>query len=417
MVESPVVIVGAGVSGLICGIELYRAGVPVLLIDKSAAVGGRIQTECVDGFLLDRGFQVLLSAYPEARRYLDYDRLDLKSFWPGAIVRYKGRFVKFVDPLKRPRDFFSTFFSPIATLMDKLRIARLNAACRRKTIEEIESQTEVSTEDFLLDFGFSPRVINSFFRPFLGGVFLENKLATSSQFFQFVFKMFGEGEAVLPAEGMNAIARQLAEQLPSGSLQLNATVQSVASDRVFLKGGAVQDAAAVVLATDVATTSRFLDLAAPDEHGVWVSYFDAQRPPLDEALLVLNGSGKGVINNLSIPSNVASSYAPEGRSLLSATVLDDQLGSLEISDEDSLANAVGEQLEEWYGPVATQWRHLKTYRIQGALPVHDLVPNKKDSVINGMFVCGDFQGIPSTNGAMKSGRLAAERVIKKLRSD
>ncbi len=197
-----VLVVGAGVSGLVAAVELKRRGFSVQLLEASDGVGGRVRTDLVDGFLLDRGFQVLLTAYPEARRCLNFAALELREFEPGAIVRQGGRFHTISDPMRRPRDVIASVISPVGTANDKLLIARLTGELLGSEIDQVLSAPETTTLAALRQYGFSDRIIERFFRPFLGGIFLDPELATSSRMFRFVYRMFAQGVAAIPNRGM-----------------------------------------------------------------------------------------------------------------------------------------------------------------------------------------------------------------------
>jgi phytoene dehydrogenase-like protein len=190
MANPDVLIVGGGIAGLCCARRLHQSGVSCRVLESTHRVGGRACTEEFRGFRLDRGFQVLLTEYPEAQKVLNYDKLHLSRFEPGALIRYQGKFHRFVDPWRRPRHLIQTAFSPIASLADKLRVARLRGRVCRGSLEELDTRPEKTTLAKLHDEGFSDRIVERFFKPFLGGVFLENDLSTSSRKFDFVFKCF-----------------------------------------------------------------------------------------------------------------------------------------------------------------------------------------------------------------------------------
>ena len=205
----------------------------------------------VEGFQLDRGFQVLLDAYPQARKHLDYAALDLHAFEPGALVFQAGRFQRLSDPWRRPMQALATALARIGTPADKLRVAALRVAARSGSAAGVYTAPEHPTEQTLRErFGFSAGMVDAFFRPFFGGIFLERNLATSDRLMYFVFRMFSEGAATLPAAGMQAIPNQLAAWLPASSIRLNTRVAEVTANGVVLTSGEHLTAAAVVLATD-----------------------------------------------------------------------------------------------------------------------------------------------------------------------
>ncbi len=411
MPPKEVIIIGAGLAGLCCARRLQETGVSFQILEASDDIGGRARTDEVDGFLLDRGFQVLLTAYPEAQQVLDYDALNLARFAPGALVRSRGKFHRFSDPWRSPRHLLSTALSPVGSLADKLRVARLRSRVCRGSLEDLFERPEITTIESLSSAGFSPRIIESFFRPFLGGVFLDPELVTSSRMFEFVFRMFATGEAVIPANGMGAMARQLAEQLPAGSVQTGASVESLNGTTVRLASGELLHGEAVVVACEAPAAAKLIgEPAKPRGQSVTCLYFAAEDPPIEEPILVLNGDGDGPINNLCVPSQVSATYAPAGQSLVSVTVLG-------LPDGDVVLQVL-DQLRQWFGSKVDGWRHLRTYRIPYALP-HQAPPAltpvaKPAKRRDGLFVCGDYLDTASIQGAMLSGRRAAESAMRSL---
>src|SRR5271169_5004529 len=405
-----VIVVGAGVSGLVAALELKRRGFNVQVLEASDDVGGRVRTDEVDGFLLDRGFQVLLTAYPEARRCLDFEALDLREFEPGAIVHHDGRFRTISDPIRRPRKILPSAFSPIGTVNDKLLIARLRGEVLDAEIDQVLSAPEVPTIADLRDFGFSEKIIERFFRPFLGGIFLDPELATSNRMFRFVYRMFSQGMAAIPNAGMQSIPRQLASHLATGSIRFHASVQQVWQGGARLESGEECFAEAVVVACDPIHAARLLPQAGirTAMRGVRCLYFAAADPPIGDPYLVLNGDGEGPINNLCVPSVIAPGYAPPGCHLVSVTVLHPPLS------EDHLIRDVREQLIHWFGQQTNGWEYLRTYDIEQALPDQSLerggVAMAPVLVQPGLYVCGDHRGTASLNGAMLAGRRAADAV-------
>ena len=408
-----VLIVGAGVSGLCCARKLQKQGISSLVLEASDGVGGRIRTDIVDGFRLDRGFQVFLTSYPEAKAILDYQALDLKPFLPGALVRYGGQFYELTDPWRRPLSAIRSLFSPIGSIVDKLRVASFRSRSLRGTIEDRFRDPETASFQALQDAGFSSSMIERFFRPFLGGIFLDSELRTSSRMLNFVFRMFSLGDACLPAAGMEAIPRQLAAALPPDSIRLGARVVRVAPGVVTLSTGEVLSAKSVVVAIEGHMTAHLLgDTISSAGQGTTCLYFTAPRPPIAQPLLVLNGDGRGPINNLCFPTVAAPSYGPGEKSLVSVTVLGTG------NDPVRLLSEVRGQLGEWYGTAVQDWRHLRTYSIPYALPTQSPpalhVPERPVRWQSGIYVCGDHRDNASIQGAMVSGRRAAEAVLKDL---
>ena len=406
-----VLIVGAGLSGLCCARKLQQQGIRSLVLEASDGVGGRIRTDTVDGFRLDRGFQVFLTSYPEAKSILDYEALQLKPFLPGALVRYDGRFHELTDPWRRPFAAIRSLRSPIGTFADRLRVASFRSRTLRGAIEDRFSDPETTSLQALQDAGFSPSMIERFFRPFLGGIFLDSDLRTSSRMLNFVFRMFSHGSACLPSEGMEAIPRQLAVSLPPDSIRLGARVVRVGPGAVTLSTGEEFSTRSVVVAVEGRMAAELLgDTISSAGQGTTCLYFAAPLPPVGQPLLVLNGDGRGPINNLCVPTVAAPSYGPADKSLVSVTVLGTG------NDPDRLLAEVREQLGEWFGTAVQDWRHLRTYSIPYALPAQAppalSAPERPVRWQSGIYVCGDHRDNASIQGAMVSGRRAAESVLK-----
>lgn len=413
MSELEVVIVGAGLAGLACARQLAGAGVSFQILEASDAPGGRVRTDEVDGFRLDRGFQVLLTAYPEARAVLDYSTLRLHAFAPGALVRYHGRFYPLGDPWRDRSSLWHTLLSPVPRWGDYWRLLKLRRELLAMPVEEIFLRPETTVLASLRKRGFSRRFIDYFFRPWIGGAMLDTTLSGSSRMFEFLFQMFAKGDAAVPAGGMGAIPEQLAAALPPGSLRFSAPVESIEQGVVRLRSGERLAARIIVVACDAAEAARLLGLEHDASwHSVWCFYFAAKEPPCDEPLLALSGGGRGPITNLAVMSNVAPGYAPPGEHLISATAI-----GFEMREAGSLISAVRAQLRRWFGPVAEEWRLLRHYHIEKALPaVHPVEPHKARAISPGIYACGDWLASPSIQGALESGRLAAEAVLAEIRA-
>ena len=408
-----VVIVGAGLAGLACGLELKKKDIPFIILESSDAPGGRIRTDEVDGFLLDRGFQILLTEYPEARKVFDYEKLNLKRFSPGALVRLGKKFHRVSDPFREPDKAIQTLFAPIGTLGDKMNIARIRLTLLGQPIDKILTATEYSTMELLKLQGFSQSIIDKFFRPFFGGIFLESKLETSSRKFEFFFRTFSDGDNVIPEKGMQQLPNQLADRVGLSNIKLNTKVASVTNNVVTTEDGEVYEAPHVVIATDRRAMGKILyktDLNE-DERSVTCLYFACDTAPIKEPILILNGEKTGPINNLCVQSNISPAYAPPGQALVSVTVLGTR------KDHNALEKAVRTQLVDWFGTDVRTWRRLRTYRIDNALPKQNpptsFVENKYE-IRPGIYVCGDHMNTGSINGALVSGREVAEMISASL---
>jgi phytoene dehydrogenase-like protein len=407
MPPTSVLIVGAGVAGLTCARYLQRRGIASTLLEASDGVGGRVRTDRVEGFTLDRGFQIFLTSYPEAKRILDYDALDLKSFVSGAKIRLGGTFTTLANPFEGG-SVWAALRSPVGSLDDKLRVLRQIWQVEDESDEGFFRHPDRTTLDYLRDFGYSEAMIERFFQPFFGGVFLEaDSLETSSNFFRFVFKHFYQGQAALPAAGIGAIPDQLYAALPPGTVQTGVRVRHVENNRVTLDSGETLTAEHVVLAVDAGAADRLLGTEPTREfRSTTCTYFAAPRSPLDEKILVLNPNRQSVVHNLCVPSDVAPGYAPAGQALISVSTQ-----GLDVVDGTRLAEKIKQELVDWFGPEVKNWRHLRSYHLPEALPAYG--PGAGEHALKlgeRLYQCGDQTAYPSLNAAMGTGRKVAELI-------
>ena len=408
--EEPVIIVGAGMAGLSCAVHLRAAGLNLRLIDSGDGVGGRVRTDVVDGFLLDRGFQVYLDAYPETGDLLDLKALDLRKFEPGALIFNGKRLKRLMDVFRRPASIWTSATAPIGGFIDKLRVGLMRSQILGSTLEQIANREDRKTESYLRGRGFSEAMIDSFFRSFYGGIFLESELRTSSRMFEFTFKMFGQGSATLPAKGMGEIPKQLAARLPPGSITLNQKVVSLDAHSVTLSSGEQIRGRAVVLATNAASVGSLLpDLRErmPEWRSVTNLYFCAPSSPINESIICLNGSGEGVVNNVCALTDVSPDYSPDERALISVSVLG-------LHPQEAFPAKVRQELMGWFGECVAKWCHLRTDLIPEALP--EQTPKAQKHKLGyiqqkGIYVCGDHTTSASIEGAVISGKRAAEAII------
>lgn len=407
--RADVVVVGAGLAGLAAAVTLHRAGRSVAVVEAAGDIGGRVRTDRVDGFQLDRGFQVLLTDYPEAQRLLDLAALRLRPFDPGSLVWTGRRFHRVGDPFRVPASLPATVTAPIGPLTDKLRILALRRRLRRADPGALLRGPDEATGDHLRALGFHPRTIERFFRPLFGGILLDPELGTSSRQFEVLFRTLSRGDSAVPADGMGAIPRQLAALLPPGRIHTGRRVVAVDGRGVTLAGGQRVDASAVVVAVDGPAARGLTGLEVADGRPASCVYLAAPRPPVPDRLVLLDGARSGPALNVAVMSNVAPSYAPEGQALVAAAC-PGRFG-------DDLAGTVVDQLRGWFGARVDGWRHLRTYHIPYAQP--DQRPpfsaKRRNRLSATLWICGDHRDTGSIQGALFSGRRTAEDLLASLR--
>ena len=405
-----VIIVGAGLAGLTCAVRLEEEGWGALILEASDDVGGRVRSDWVDGFTLDRGFQVFLEAYPEAKRFLDYESLELRPFERGALVWTGEGFERLGHPLHDPVGGVRGAMANVGNLRDKARVAKLWAKIELLHADGISSpHDDRTTARALRDFGFSDAIIDRLLRPLFGGAMVDPHLDNSSLLFDFIFRMFGAGRTSVPSRGMQAIPRQLAARLKQTEVRLRTPVSAVGPGQVELADGQRLEADHVVVATDGPTACELVDGLTTCEMRPSASvYFAAPRSPLNKPLLVLNGTHQGPINSLAVHTEAAPRYGPGDRALVCGSILG------RPSHEDELVGRCRAQLSRWFDDVG-RWEHIRTYAIERSLPVQtpEVMPPVQKHVYfgEGVYVCGDHRDTASINGAMGSGRRVAEAIV------
>jgi len=411
--KTDVIIIGAGLAGLTAAKVLRASGKSIRILEASDQVGGRVRTDQVDGFLLDRGFQVLLTAYPETGRFLDYDALDLRKFDPGALILNQNGITKIGDPIRQPSTLISTLRSPAGTFGDKMRMLGLKLKLAGKSIDEIFSEDQTTTLAYLKKAGFSELILTEFFRPFMTGIFLEDKLSTSSRMFEFVFKMFSEGDAAIPAKGMGMIPLQLASGLSAGQILFEQKVTEIDGDTVRTSSGSIYRATSVLIATDQMHLPKPFQQTVKSFHSVTNMYFTSASPPFTMPMIALNTLPGKLVNNIAVMDQISTDYSKNGDSLISLSLI----GAHSGTDSTELRARAVREMQNWF-PQAVNWKHLKTYHIPYALPDDDHVTNEPDHQVMKLnqhcFFCGDYLMNGSIHAAMKSGRLAAGAILNSV---
>lgn len=408
--ESKIHIIGAGVSGLIAAQTLENEGFSPIIIEATDSVGGRVKTDIVDGYQLDHGFQVLLTSYPAAQKFLDYDALELQNFLSGAATFTNGKENQIGDPLRDFSLLIPTVFSSLIPLSDKIKILQLNLKLKAKSIADIFNEEEKTTLQYLKDFGFSNQVISQFFKPFFSGIFLETQLETSSRMFEFVYKMFGTGNAALPKGGIQAIPNQLATKLDTTKILFNTKVKFVEDELITLENGQVLENDFIIIATEASHLISDFKGESTKWKSCFTLYFETEKRVIAKPLIGLLPAKNTVINNIFYHTSLKTSVNA-GKELLSVTVVDTQ-----NLKESELVEKVKTELKKHFNIEVI--RLIKQYEITKALPdlkniKYSLTP-PETRYSNQIFLAGDTLLNGSLNAAMLSGESAALAVIEAL---
>ncbi len=409
MTRGPVLVVGAGLAGLACARRLSAAGLEVLLLEAGDQVGGRVRTDTVDGFTIDRGFQVLNTAYPALKDAVDLDRLDLRHLPRGVRVRRRGSVEDLPHPLSSPSAVFRAASSGVADLRGKLALARYagrvlaSSPASLKKREDIEARTAWSQH-------VPDGVARNLLLPFMAGVVLEPEITTSRVFTDLMMRMFALGSSAVPAAGMQALPQALADRLPSAVLRRETSVAEVHRDGVVLRDGSSVEALAVVVATDPWTAHLLVpELGAPPQaRGVTTYYFATDPWAGQDGTLVVDADGSGVRNSV-ILTRSAPEYSADGRALIATSVLHDGNGPALTADQ---ARAVAAELHQAPG---SDWELVTTRDVPFALPAMT-APHPLRKAVHvadrGVWVTGDHRDTSSLQGALVSGARAATSVLR-----
>ena len=400
-------IIGGGISGLIAARVLEEHGLSATIIEATDRLGGRVKTDVVDGYNLDHGFQVLLTAYPAAKKYLDFDALALQEFLPGSAIFKNGKQKIIGDPLRNLSLLLPTLVSGIGTVNDKLKILALNRRLKKKSIQNIFAEKEQTTLAYLENIGFSETIITDFFIPFFSGIFLENKLDTSSRMFEFVYKMFGEGNAALPKDGIQAIPKQLFEKLKSTTIIFNTKVKSVENGSIKLESGETLKSNFTIIATQASGLVSNLKNQATLWKSCDTLYFEVAKREIKKPLIGLIAMHNALINNIFYHTSLQTS-ATATKELLSVTVIDRQ----NLTNKQ-LVTGVQKELKELCNIDFCTF--IKQYNIPMALPnlqdiQYEMLPSET-RLTETIFLAGDTQLNGSLNAAMIAGERAALEVI------
>jgi phytoene dehydrogenase-like protein len=403
-----VVVVGAGLAGLTAADRLTRAGLDVVVVESSDGVGGRVRTDRIDGFLVDRGFQVLNTGYPAARRILDLNALDLREFARAALLHVEGRRVRIGDPRRELLALPRATTAPIGGLRSKAALAAYAVATVVLPAGRVKGRRDLPALEHWARHGMQGPVMDRLLRPFFSGVVLEEELITSSRFVDLMLRMFVRGSSVVPAGGMQQIAEQLACRLPAGSVHLQLPARRVSARQVVTDAGAVA-ARAVMVATDVDSADELIGggLERPEWKGVTTVYHAAEVAPLDQPILLLD-TDDSPVNNTVVVTAATPSYSPDHRALVATSLVH---GARQRWDEP----AVRSRLAVLYDVPTGEWEHVSTYDVPRALPAMPAPHDFRKPVQHGdVFVCGDHRDTSSIQGALVSGERTAVAVLDNL---
>ncbi|MEH1167048.1 FAD-dependent oxidoreductase [Micromonospora sp. CPCC 205539] len=409
LAETDVVIVGGGLAGLAAARRLHRAGVPWRLLEAGGRLGGRIATDVVDGYLLDRGFQVLNTAYPRLGTLVDTDRLGLGYFTSGVLVRKGDTLLRLVNPLREPAGGPRTALAGVGSLLDRLRFAALATGCATLPTSRLLTAPETSSEVALRRAGLSDAIIEELLRPFLSGVLIDRELATSSHVLAMVLRSFARGRIGLPAGGMAALPLAIADPLPADLIELDTPVAEVAPHRVRTQAGDIGCRAVVVAVDPPAAAALLPALATVRMHSYTTYYHSAPEPPLSEPILLVDGDRREILANTVVLSNAAPTYAPSGRHLVATSV---------VGPTAPPEPTVRAEIARLYGRSTADWTHLTTVAVPDALPAAPPPQGRLRKPValgESLFVAGDHRDSPSIQGALASGWRAAGEVLAELR--
>lgn len=382
----PILIVGGGIAGLQAANILHQNNTDFILFEKQASLGGRVSSTKKDGFILDRGFQVLQTSYPEVQRSLDLSKLQLYYFESGAKMKDQA----FFNPLRRPFDLFS---SAIITFKDAYSLVKIWFRLQGD-VPAIDGNKQ-TTQELIESYSFSDRFKNEFLIPFFQGVFLQEKLTQPASLFFYYLQQFLYGNAAIPASGMQAIPDQMASHLPAEKVKLNQEIIAISAKSITLKSGEIIEGDAVILAVDLPIAAKILGLQTPETLASKTVYFSAKKTEKEPALLRLVGEQH--LLHFTCLTDVNPELAPKGKALYSAT-------SLQGSSEKEVKEALEKQLP------GIKLSLIDSFDIPHSLQKVEAYENVKNAA-KGVVLAGDYLEFPSLQGALFSGRKAAEEIL------
>lgn len=405
--DPPVIVVGAGLAGLGCAQRLSRAGVEVVVLEASDAVGGRVRTDVVDGFRCDRGFQLLNPAYPVLKHVLGRSAahaLDLRAFQAGVVVAHgRGRSI-LADPRREPTLMLASLRAPLGTFAEKVRFAAWAGSTLLPIRRQLTGADRSRTEE-LDAFGVTGRLRAGVVDPFLTGVLAEDDGSSSARLARLLVRSFVLGSPAVPSLGMGRLPELVAASLPAGAVRLGVRAHGVTGSTVRTDDGELA-ARAVVVASDPTTAGELTGLAVPRMKALTTFWYATDEAPSARNLLHLDADHRGPLVNTAVMTNAAPTYAPAGRSLVQVTVL----GADGSAETERSARA---QAGLVYGVDPAAWDLVTTHVVAAALPAQPapLAVRQPVALGDGLFVAGDHRDTASIQGALVSGRRAADAVL------
>jgi len=408
MNENKINIIGAGLSGLVAAKLLEEYGFNPVIWEASDRVGGRMKTDLVNGYQLDRGFQVLLDQYPALKKYLDYDSLDLQKLLPGAEILMNGKQFAFGDPVRSFSNFWASAFSPVASLGDLFKLYQLRNSLSDAKLSDHFSEEGENSLAYLRRLGFSEKVIQHFFKPFFSGIFLENELATSASMMRFVYALFSKGNAVIPKAGIEAAPKQIAAQLKRTTIHFNTKIDQLQGKTMQIRGVDEITSDFFIVACD---PSQLLS-QLPDDSVLWNSldtfYYEVDRNVFGKAIIGLD-SDDHLVNHLFYPQSVDTASKGE-KEVISVNV---------VNVEGKALDSIEEHLEGYLRNKLNlkESNLIKHYHLKKALPRFERmqydISEKESQLSEHIYLVGDHQVNPSQNAAILSAEAAVSAIVEK----
>ena len=403
------IIIGAGLSGIAAGKTLLSKNRDFIIIEQKNKIGGKLNTVIHNGYKLDYGFQIILDGYENTKKNIDIKKLKLQYFDSGALIWDGKKFHTIADPFKNIKELPITIISPIGNLKDKIKILILKIKLIFMKENQILQMDNITTKSFFKKNGFSSEFINKFLQPFFSGILLDKNLITPHTYMLYLFKLFSRSNAGVPINGMQEIPSLLARELPKDKLMLNTKVKKIENDKITLENNQIIYCKNIICSIE-SNSIKMLEQKNNIETRKYFSctthYFASAHlnnifgKAYNTKKIILNGSGRGQINNIAIMSNIAKSYAPNGSNLIAITTLGKK------TDHEQIVN----ELQGWSHFNNDDIMHLKSIHIDEALPIYSPDNNQKNNRFENIIYCGDYLFHPSIEGAISSGIKAGDQI-------